>query len=78
MDTVFQPRDGFFTLVDVKTDVEKLLTVSLLMGVAFVPGRNFYFNEAGSTYIRLSVGPVDKSKIIEGVNRLRRALGEIE
>jgi len=78
IETVFQPKDGFFALVDVKTNVEKLLTLSLSLGVAFVPGKNFYFNDEGSTHIRLSVGPVDKSKIAEGVNRLRLALRKIE
>src|SRR5579875_3798467 len=75
---VYQPQDGFFCLVDTNTDAEKLLLRAVRLGVVFVPASEFYFDNSGQTSIRLSVGPVDKSLIPEGVNRLAKALNQKE
>ncbi len=75
---VYQPQDGFFCLLNTNTDVEELLLRAVRLGVAFVPASEFYFDNSGQTNIRLSVGPVDKSLIPEGVNRLTKALNNNE
>jgi len=75
---IYQPQDGFFCLVNTNTYAEELLLKAVKLGVAFVPASEFYFDNTGHTNIRLSIGPVDKSLIPEGVNRLVKALNQNE
>ncbi len=71
---LYEPQDGFFCIVDVKTDTDTLLLRAIKRGVAFVPASEFYFDGSGKTTVRLSVGPVDTQLIHEGVTRLAAAL----
>ncbi|MEM3799852.1 MAG: PLP-dependent aminotransferase family protein [Thermoprotei archaeon] len=75
---VYQPHDGFFLLLNVETDVESLLLRAVKEGVVFVPASEFFFDDSNNATIRLSVGPVDKSLIHKGINRLSQALGAKE
>jgi Transcriptional regulators containing a DNA-binding HTH domain and an aminotransferase domain (MocR family) and their eukaryotic orthologs len=71
---VFEPQGGFFALIDAKKHAEQVAHEALKKGVAVVPAKPFYFDGTGQTHLRISVGPVPKQKIDEGVWILSKVL----
>jgi DNA-binding transcriptional MocR family regulator len=46
-------------------------------GVKVAHGRRFFFSEPRDTYVRLSISTLDEDEIVEGVQRMSRALHEV-
>jgi 2-aminoadipate transaminase len=72
--TVYEPRAGFFTLVDVGQDARDVAERALSRGVATVPATHFYYRTKPKNYLRLSIGPAAQEKIEEGVRILKQSL----
>lgn len=71
-----KPEGGFFVWVKAPgTDTAALLPQALAAGVAYVPGKYFYFGDgAGQEFLRLSFCYLPSAQMEDGVARLGRLL----
>lgn len=71
-----KPGGGYFIWLRVPgVDTASLLPRALAAGVAYVPGRHFYFNpDQGRDYLRLSYSYLSPERMEEGVTILGRLL----
>ncbi|MCG0238073.1 MAG: PLP-dependent aminotransferase family protein [Firmicutes bacterium] len=74
-----EPAGGYFVWVSLPPglDSEKLLPAALAAGVAYVPGRHFYFGPAaaqGARHLRLSFSYLPPAELERGVAALARAV----
>ncbi|MFJ9501157.1 aminotransferase-like domain-containing protein [Brevibacillus centrosporus] len=75
-----KPRGGMFLWVNLpeNVDSEKLLALSVKEGVAFVPGKPFYAEEAKSNTIRLNYTLLNKEDTELAITRLGKALAQYQ
>lgn len=73
-----RPEGGLFTWVTLPEgiDTRALLAEALAERVAFVPGSAFYADSQGHNCLRLNFSHVEAARIIEGVQRLARAMSK--
>ncbi len=70
------PEGGYFIWVKVQgVDTEKLLKQALSEGVAYVPGKYFFYDpHAGTEFFRLSFSYADEKEIKKGIKLLGKIL----
>jgi len=74
-----RPKGGMFVWLTLpkQIDATGLLETSLEQKVAFVPGGSFYANGGGMNTLRLNFSHSTPERIMEGVGRLARSIGEL-
>jgi 2-aminoadipate transaminase len=73
-----KPEGGLFLWVELPENVNgtKLLEVALRERVAFVPGAPFFTVEGRENFIRLNFSNSNPEKIVEGISRLGKVIGQ--
>ena len=66
----FTPTCGFYALVRLSVNAEKLLRATSKAGLTYVPARKFFINYNPSDVARLSIGAIKAEKIEEGIRLL--------
>ena len=78
--TFTQPGGGLFFWARLSgangklQDAGELAKLAIAQGVAFVPGAPFFAHDPDPATLRLSFATADVTKIVEGMERLGRAL----
>lgn len=74
--SVTKPEGGMFLWVTLPDgcSTTTLLELALCENVAFVPGRAFYVDGGGDTAMRLNFSNASEAMIIEGIDRLGKAI----
>ncbi|MGP7816447.1 aminotransferase-like domain-containing protein [Niallia sp. 01092] len=74
--TWYVPKGGYFMWIKIPgVDTSRLLEKALAIGVSYIPGKYFYFNqEEGTEFLRLSFSYSDKEDIVKGVQKLGELL----
>jgi 2-aminoadipate transaminase len=74
--TWYVPKGGFFVWIKIPgADTSRLLEEALAIGVSYVPGKYFFFNqEDGTEFLRLSFSYADEKEIIKGIQKLGQLL----
>jgi 2-aminoadipate transaminase len=74
--TWVKPAGGMFVWVSLpaEMDAEKLLSVAVEEGVAYVAGAPFFVDGSGANTLRLNFSKEDPDRLREGVARLARAV----
>ncbi|WP_442601662.1 aminotransferase-like domain-containing protein [Paenibacillus sp. KN14-4R] len=77
--TWIEPKGGMFFWVELPEGIraEELLPKAVEQGVAFVPGYPFYAGNAKHNTMRLNYTHSDRESLIEGMNRLDRAIQSV-
>jgi Transcriptional regulators containing a DNA-binding HTH domain and an aminotransferase domain (MocR family) and their eukaryotic orthologs len=71
------PKCGFFALVDLRTDAERVFEVATKDGLSFVKAKAFFLR-GGDTMARLSVTIPTAEEIKEGVTILKRSVLDVK
>lgn len=71
-----EPKGGMFIWLEMPEHIntEKLLKLAVAEGVAFVPGVSFYADEPKQNTMRLNFTHTGSEQMIEGIERLNRAV----
>jgi 2-aminoadipate transaminase len=71
-----RPQGGLFIWVELPRylDSAKMLPLSILQKVAYVPGAAFYVGGAGSNFMRLNFSFAEEDRIAEGIKRLSKVV----
>ncbi len=71
-----EPKGGMFIWLELPEHIntEKLLKLAVEEGVAFVPGVSFYADEPQQNTMRLNFTHTNSEQMIEGIERLNRAV----
>ncbi|WP_048062939.1 PLP-dependent aminotransferase family protein [Caldivirga maquilingensis] len=66
----FKPACGFYALVRLGVDAERLLRTTAKVGLTYVPARRFFINGGFPDAARLSIGAIRPERIEDGVKLL--------
>ncbi|GAA4880940.1 PLP-dependent aminotransferase family protein [Paenibacillus vulneris] len=74
-----EPKGGMFIWVELPEHIntEELLKLAVEEGVAFVPGVSFYADEPKHNTMRLNFTHTDTKQMMEGIERLNRAIHKV-
>jgi len=74
------PRGGFFLWIQLPEGLNdrELFERALTQKVSFVPGSAFFVDGQGHRFARLSFSGISHEQIVEGINRLARALIDLK
>ncbi|UQZ83875.1 2-aminoadipate transaminase [Paenibacillus konkukensis] len=74
-----EPKGGMFIWLEMpeRINTEELLKLAVQEGVAFVPGVSFFATEPQYNTMRLNFTHTDSQQMIEGIERLNRAIRKV-